>query len=439
MYDGNPYGGGPNGSNPQGPYPQGPYPQGQYPQGQYPQGQYPQGQYPQGQYPQDPYSQNPYPQGQYPQGGADQPYTGFAPGGAGYQGGNPYMPQPPAGNPQEPEQPASGPRRGGFQLKAIHVLAGVMCCLPVLFVLGMAVPSLAALKWVFIVVGLALLVLLWSGRVFTQSNRITVSVVIVAFAMVAAVSALTGGQDTTQNAPPTAPPMPAAVTPAPESSPIGAMENVDPAQEEEQTTGDEMTATDEMLARLNTFMYYWKENTSDDEMVALCMPSWRNTQSDPKQALWNLRQNRTPLSWEFMNSTGTENDINRTVTVQAVVDRNITGREPATYQFKIVMMNENGTWYVDPNSIASNEAVATATKSSKVTQPPQPTIGAPADMTIYYNPDGGMYYHADQYCKNVGAKYLPLRGVIRFAQLYEAPYTSLQQCTVCNPPLREGD
>lgn len=53
---------------------------------------------------------------------------------------------------------------------------------------------------------------------------------------------------------------------------------------------------------------------------------------------------------------------------------------------------------------------------------------AQAELTLYYNPDGGACYHADAYCEAVHENYLPL-DPFGASQLDEAPYALLTPCT----------
>lgn len=66
-------------------------------------------------------------------------------------------------------------------------------------------------------------------------------------------------------------------------------------------------------------------------------------------------------------------------------------------------------------------------------------IPIPADDTpVYYNPDGGKYYHSDAYCSSVKDKYLPLQG-FTYGELEDSPYDKLTPCPYCNPPKRKAD
>jgi hypothetical protein len=66
-------------------------------------------------------------------------------------------------------------------------------------------------------------------------------------------------------------------------------------------------------------------------------------------------------------------------------------------------------------------------------------IPIPEDsLPLYYNPDGGQYYHSDQNCSSVKNKYLPLTG-FTYGELENSPYDKLTPCASCNPPKRKAD
>jgi flagellar hook assembly protein FlgD len=66
-------------------------------------------------------------------------------------------------------------------------------------------------------------------------------------------------------------------------------------------------------------------------------------------------------------------------------------------------------------------------------------IPIPEDsLPLYYNPDGGQYYHSDQNCSSVKNKYLPLTG-FTYGELESSPYDRLTPCSSCNPPKRKAE
>lgn len=57
------------------------------------------------------------------------------------------------------------------------------------------------------------------------------------------------------------------------------------------------------------------------------------------------------------------------------------------------------------------------------------------DLELYYNPDNGEYYHADQYCHGVKDRHLPLTA-FHYVQLRDEPFSKLTPCTACIPPMK---
>lgn len=58
-----------------------------------------------------------------------------------------------------------------------------------------------------------------------------------------------------------------------------------------------------------------------------------------------------------------------------------------------------------------------------------------SDESVYYNPNGGEKYHADQRCSSVRSTYLPLTE-ITYGDLTRYPYTELTPCGSCGAPQR---
>lgn len=58
----------------------------------------------------------------------------------------------------------------------------------------------------------------------------------------------------------------------------------------------------------------------------------------------------------------------------------------------------------------------------------------PADAVLYYNPNGGHYYHADQNCSSIKNRFLPLQGSMTYAELDDPAYSALTPCKHCDPP-----
>jgi len=57
--------------------------------------------------------------------------------------------------------------------------------------------------------------------------------------------------------------------------------------------------------------------------------------------------------------------------------------------------------------------------------------------TLYYNPDGGKYYHAIEDCSTVKNQYLPLKA-FTYAELDTDPFRTLEPCPGCSPVRRKS-
>jgi hypothetical protein len=60
------------------------------------------------------------------------------------------------------------------------------------------------------------------------------------------------------------------------------------------------------------------------------------------------------------------------------------------------------------------------------------------DMPLYYNPNGGRYYHSDQYCRSVKDRYLPLTE-FTYGELDDEPYAELTPCPYCCEVMRKDE
>jgi hypothetical protein len=198
---------------------------------------------------------------------------------------------------------------------------------------------------------------------------------------------------------------------------------------------------------LEQFMQAWQSSIIAN-MVDLTAPSWRATlsasQNGPEQNLYWKFSNKKLDSWEFEGEpTGTDNDTSRTITVLATVSS--SANERRQYRYSALMLQAEGQWYVDPNSLSTGTRVDNATPSpqegadgSTVTPAPTPApTKTPGPKTkLYYNKSGGKYYHADANCSSVAKEYLPLKGTFTYSQISKSPYDKLLRCTTCNAPLR---
>lgn len=411
-------------------------------------------------YAQQPYQQQPYDQQGFVQpGGYQQPYEQ-----QGYQQPNPAYNQQEYGqqNPQEtdlpPEQqyaqytpdgqrvyPTSG--RSGFRVQPAarreipwDTIAKVLMfgVLPILFILSM-VFAWTAVKWIVLVGAVASIAALWLRELVTPNARLVLSLLLASAAVVCLVSALATNAADNQN-----PAQPNQSGQMQQGSTSGNNLDVNLTATDTPNPAPTPTATpvddsEECYAQLHSFFTLWKNNAIS-QMVNLTAPSWRSsikggTDAVTQKLFGEVLTNRTPVSWDFTGITGTSNDIARMVTVRAVINKNNTLGE-SVYLWKVRMVKEDGVWYVDPATLQSNEQESTATPTNALATQPVLNTSHP-DLLIYYNPEGGTYYHIDPNCESVKPKYRPLSGVIKWSQIEDDPYDKLEQCKRCGAPLRE--
>lgn len=325
---------------------------------------------------------------------------------------------------------------------AMIVLCGI---LPVLFVLGLVLPGMPVLKWVFVALAVISVAALWLKPLVAPNVRLTFSGVYGALAVVALVSALTGapagngsanqqGSQANNNRPSAAQQQQQQQQPAPQQMQenLGGWVTDAPAATPAPANGQNASAA---VKQLESFFYFWSVNNQDN-MIGLCAPSWQRSVEEPKKALFAILQNRIPLEWSVEKISGTDNDVARTVSVVANIDKR-NGRDPEKYRFQVIMLKENETWYVDPASLQSNEKEqATAATANDTATPPPAAVEATVSTVLYYNPDGGASYHIDDMCPSAASKYLPFKGSFTYGEIGNAPYKDLKPCLRCGAPMR---
>ena len=66
-------------------------------------------------------------------------------------------------------------------------------------------------------------------------------------------------------------------------------------------------------------------------------------------------------------------------------------------------------------------------------------VEIPDDGTVlYYNPDGGSYYHTTSECKGIKEKFWPQMKAFTYGELDDAAYKALAPCPNCQPPRRKA-
>lgn len=354
-------------------------------------------------------------------------------------------PQPMPYPPQQPYAPAPVPQKytPKAKRKDSWMPLVLLVLLPVLFLVTLFFAQ-PVIKWIFIGLALVSLLAMWLKKSFVSSARATLSLVYSALMVVTAVSLVTASSPIDmRNGGGMNPSNPSVGAYAPQSGGAGIPENGGLASTENPLAASTPAPTaeppgqSEAEIQLENFMQDWGA-WKVKEMTSYCAPSWASSVDDPKVSLFSILQNRLPLSYEIESISGTDADSSRTVTMSVMIDKR-NGRDPAKYRFSIIMLKENGSWYVDPKSIVSNAATPEPGDTG-VVPTPEPSAGAETDpnLVLYYNKSGGgSYYHADANCSSVGDKYKPLDGEFYYKDINTNANTkSLERCTKCNAPAR---
>jgi len=324
----------------------------------------------------------------------------------------------------------SQPQQKKFELP-LDVVAKVILfgVLPVLFVLSL-VFGVPALKWVFLAGALGGIILMWMKEVVSPNMRLTATLVLGVMAVVALVGALGGtpqnkqtnqgnaGQSVNQQ----------------QGGAVVSQQNVTTPTVQPTATPAPQDAAEDAVEQLMSFFYFWSVG-NDEAMLSLTAPSWRSSVDNPASALFVLLLNRTPQQ-DYEVTTITPGDAMRTATVKVTIDKNDGRSTMDRYAFKVIMKKEDGVWYVDPQSLASNEKeTATETVATANNTPTQPPLYTGTPTTIlYYNANGGEMYHLDPDCQSVGKKYKPMAQFM-FTDLGQSPYNALRPCNVCGAPI----
>ena len=334
-----------------------------------------------------------------------------------------------------PEKPDRS-RRGGQQSPHVFLQVAMSALLPILFIVALIL-GYTELHWGFLALSAVALLVMWGAKAFVPQARTTMTLIYTALMMVSLGAALwfthplmTGAQ---QN-------------PAPQGDNLSAIfgrdvtakdvQDFNNAQNVQATTAAPVeTPNSRSLAQqqLELFMNSWM-SLDYNAMLSYCTPAWVNAQENPQHAIFKIRGTSTPTNYEITAASGSEADDSRTLTMIADIDKG-TGKPPQTYRYEVLMLRVNGVWYVDPASLSSaTELKDESTPTPTVTL--MPTYTPDMNQTLYYNPDGGSYYHASAQCTKVAVKYLPLKGSFLYKELNDPAYKDLIPCDKCNPPSR---
>ncbi|MDR0929241.1 MAG: conjugal transfer protein [Oscillospiraceae bacterium] len=340
--------------------------------------------------------------------------------------------------------------------------------------------------WIFAGLSFVLLMNMWGTRCFAAKPRMITSAVMVVFILftltlgivrsvpkdptfkpiggenpavlsdpTAAINAAigAGGDPAVYNAPVATPPIAASPTPrnaafvglsgnAP-TAPIEAVATpaapvMDPAAGS--TGGNTADANRGFSAAesvLNSYMQMWQERNWED-MVQYTSTLWRGSLDSPKMQLYYTHDGWELVDWMIQADAQAPGVEAANLTVTANMIRYGTG-EAVVQQYKAILYQENGSWYVDPNSMTNGMAVPTASPTANpASVQPNATPSGNIDPAtpLWRNTKGGRYYHADEHCAEIDEKYWPDMGSFEYAELDASTYKNLLRCPVCDAPAR---
>ena len=125
-------------------------------------------------------------------------------------------------------------------------------------------------------------------------------------------------------------------------------------EEEPKIAGDE--EDEALIGRLMGFFSAWSANNYND-MGEFCSHGWGSRQENVKASLFNILQNRKPLSVTMETLAGVPEYQERTATVIVIMDYN-NKKAPSKIRMSVEMIREDdGEWYLNPESLVSYKVV----------------------------------------------------------------------------------
>lgn len=326
------------------------------------------------------------------------------------------------------------------------VLSMVMCLgLPLLFVAALIPMPTNFLRYFFLAAAAVSLIAMWALRAFAKNARVTLTVIYCALMLVAGLYAFLNSQQSPvdrganpdgvssvfANGDPSA--FGAAVltvTPEPEENPASAAAAADMSAAQQQLQG---------------FMDAWALGNVP-QMLDYVLPSWKMQQKSAETALWQLTLDSRPVgAYEVESTLGGDTDTSRTIVIKVHMNERNAGAELIYKRIQVIMFRSGQTWYVDPNSLnglvideiaelaAANSPMIGTTIAPTNTPAPE---NAYSGVKLYYNTEGGKFYHTSPTCEAVNQEYWPLTGVFPIELLNSAQYAQLKPCKTCNAPQR---
>ena len=207
---------------------------------------------------------------------------------------------------------------------------------------------------------------------------------------------------------------------------------------------------------MKSYMQCWQQENWES-MVQYVTPTWRSAQTNPQlQLYWNHGGIWTLNNWTMTAQNAQLNADSITFSILADLSKSTTGTKITKRYEGIVIKDENGTWYVDPDSmrtgvevketasdvgaanaaaIAEDSALADQVAVSNSDTTAQ-TSSVNPNMTLWYNSKGGTFYHLKQKCESIGKEYYDSMKSFTYGELNDSAYAKLKPCKTCDAPAR---
>jgi hypothetical protein len=317
------------------------------------------------------------------------------------------------------------------------VLALLFFILPIL---GVFAILLKPMRWVFVAAALFSMFTMWAMRSFLPRARAITSGVLLILAAFATTSMLIKIQ-----IPETKGGSAAGVTTVPPgvnqyANDIGAGSVDDNANaniiNDVEAINNNAPMQSEAERVLDLYLQLWKQGaSSNQDMVQYTWPEWRMSVADnPSSRLFFIHNKMKLLDWTVTSPT--INDVDTTCTIEAVLKLQLSTGDEVKQGYSVLMHNAEGTWYVDPNSFVSGVAIIdpTPVPDPNVTPTPKPSATVNPNTTLYWNTDGGTYYHTKNTCTSIAPRYHNTMSSFKYSKLGDKTYMKLKPCPVCDAP-----
>lgn len=204
-------------------------------------------------------------------------------------------------------------------------------------------------------------------------------------------------------------------------------------------------------AVMTSYLQGWKD-ANWDAMAQCATPTWRSAQANPaRQLFWNHGL-WTLETWTMTAQNAGLNSDSITFSILTDLSKKNSTTDRMTKRFEgIVVKDEDGTWYVDPDSMRTGievkESASDLGESNAAVMAEDSALAAQitvsnsestqqTNVTLWYNSKGGSFYHLEEKCQSINEKYYGDMKSFSYSELNDSPYSKLKPCKTCGAPSR---